>query len=58
MTEDTITVGEVTIPWKEYIELCDQARESRIEEWGEESGPLRDYAFQAGYIRGVLKERL
>ena len=53
MTKDIITTGGVEIPRVEYLDLCKQANEAKVEEFGEEVSPIRDYAFQIGYIRGA-----
>jgi hypothetical protein len=56
MTKDTITTGGVEIPRVEYLELCKKANQAKIEEFGEDIRPVRDYAFQIGYIRGARCE--
>ena len=58
MREDTIRIDDVEIPLKEYIILCKQAYEQKVKAFGEDVKPLRDYAFQEGYIRGVLSVKL
>ena len=52
--KDSITINGIPVDPEEYKEICDKADRSKVNTYGEDPSPIRDYAFQLGYVMGSL----